>query len=264
MKEEETVEQNEDKVHIQGYTNHSQKTKTMIMKNLEEINLSESVPKEGLNRSDSVLKDRINHPDSALEDRIDRPDSVLEDRIAHPDSALEDRIDRPDSALEDRIDRPDSVLEDRIKHPDSALEDGKGGLISSLETPLSRPDSALDLELPNAQRRISVDGQESNSTVSSEIKDKIGSQTSETQSSSMGSFGSMEPESGVWIKNDGSPYLAPPSRQSVMDSLSKFGIPGIRLVLTNYLIFFILNKSVKNKAHIVNIQPFLANVLFES
>ncbi len=225
MKEEETVEQNEDKVHIQGYTNHSQKTKTMIMKNLEEINLSESVPKEGLNRSDSVLKDRINHPDSAL-DKIDRPDSVLEDRIAHPDSALEDRIDRPDS-----------VLEDRIKHPDSALEDGKGGLISSLETPLSRPDSALDLELPNAQRRISVDGQESNSTVSSEIKDKIGSQTSETQSSSMGSFGSMEPESGVWIKNDGSPYLAPPSRQSVMDSLSKFGIPGIRLVLANYLIF---------------------------
>ena len=209
MKEEEIVEQNEDKVHIQGYTNHSQKTKTMIMKNLEEINLSKSVPKEGLNR-----------PDSSLEDR---PDSVLKDRITHPDSALEDRIDRPYS-----------VLEDRINHLDSALEDGKGSLISSLETLHSRPDSALDLELPNAQRRISVDGQESNSTVSSGIKDKIGSQTSETQSSSMGSFGSMEPESGVWIKNDGSPYLAPPSRQSVMDSLSKFGIPGIRLVLTNY------------------------------
>ena len=211
MKEEEIVEQNEDKVHIQGYTNHSQKTKTMIMKNLEEINLSKSVPKEGLNR-----------PDSSLEDR---PDSVLKDRITHPDSALEDRIDRPYS-----------VLEDRINHLDSALEDGKGSLISSLETLHSRPDSALDLELPNAQRRISVDGQESNSTVSSGIKDKIGSQTSETQSSSMGSFGSMEPESGVWIKNDGSPYLAPPSRQSVMDSLSKFGIPGIRLVLTNYSI----------------------------
>ena len=209
MKEEEIVEQNEDKVHIQGYTNHSQKTKTMIMKNLEEINLSKSVPKEGLNR-----------PDSSLEDR---PDSVLKDRITHPDSALEDRIDRPYS-----------VLEDRINHLDSALEDGKGSLISSLETLHSRPDSALDLELPNAQRRISVDGQESNSTVSSGIKDKIGSQTSETQSSSMGSFGSMEPESGFWIKNDGSPYLAPPSRQSVMDSLSKFGIPGIRLVLTNY------------------------------
>ena len=209
MKEEEIVEQNEDKVHIQGYTNHSQKTKTMIMKNLEEINLSKSVPKEGLNR-----------PDSSLEDR---PDSVLKDRITHPDSALEDRIDRPYS-----------VLEDRINHLDSALEDGKGSLISSLETLHSRPDSALDLELPNAQRRISVDGQESNSTVSGGIKDMIGSQTSETQSSSMGSFGSMEPESGVWIKNDGSPYLAPPSRQSVMDSLSKFGIPGIRLVLTNY------------------------------
>ena len=255
MKEEEIVEQNEDKVHIQGYTNHSQKTKTMIMKNLEEINLSKSVPKEGLNRPDSsledhpesVLKDRITHPDSTLEDRIDRPDSVLEDRITHRDSALEDRIDRsdsvledrinhPDSALEDRVDCPYSVLKDRINHPDSALEDGKGSLISSLETLHSRPDSALDLELPNAQRRISVDGQESNSTVSSGIKDKIGSQTSETQSSSMGSFGSMEPESGVWIKNDGSPYLAPPSRQSVMDSLSKFGIPGIRLVLTNYSI----------------------------
>ena len=233
MKEEEIVEQNEDKVHIQGYTNHSQKTKTMIMKNLEEINLSKSVPKEGLNRPDSSLEDR---PDSVLKDRITHPDSALEDRIDRPESVLEDRITHPDFALEDRVDCPYSVLEDRINHLDSALEDGKGSLISSLETLHSRPDSALDLELPNAQRRISVDGQESNSTVSSGIKDKIGSQTSETQSSSMGSFGSMEPESGVWIKNDGSPYLAPPSRQSVMDSLSKFGIPGIRLVLTNYSI----------------------------
>ena len=231
MKEEEIVEQNEDKVHIQGYTNHSQKTKTMIMKNLEEINLSKSVPKEGLNRPDSSLEDR---PDSVLKDRITHPDSALEDRIDRPDSVLEDRITHPDFALEDKVDCPYSFLNDRINHPDSALEDGKGSLISSLETLHSRPDSALDLELPNAQRRISVDGQESNSTVSSGIKDKIGSQTSETQSSSMGSFGSMEPESGVWIKNDGSPYLAPPSRQSVMDSLSKFGIPGIRLVLTNY------------------------------
>ena len=233
MKEEEIVEQNEDKVHIQGYTNHSQKTKTMIMKNLEEINLSKSVPKEGLNRPDSSLEDR---PDSVLKDRITHPDSALEDRIDRPESVLEDRITHPDFALEDRVDCPYSVLEDRINHLDSALEDGKGSLISSLETLHSRPDSALDLELPNAQRRISVDGQESNSTVSSGIKDKIGSQTSETQSSSMGSFGSMEPESGFWIKNDGSPYLAPPSRQSVMDSLSKFGIPGIRLVLTNYSI----------------------------
>ena len=197
MKEVETVEQNEDKVYIQGYTNHSQKTKTMIMINQEEIEHSESVPEEGLNRPDSPFEDRINHPDSVLEDRIDRPDS--------------------------------------------ALENGKGSLNSALEIPVSRPDSALDLELPNAQPRISVDCQESNETVSSGIKDMIGSQTSETLSYSTGSSGSMEPGSGVWIKNDGNPYLAPPSRQSVMDSLSKFGIPGIRLVLTNYSIlhFFI-------------------------
>ena len=85
-------------------------------------------------------------------------------------------------------------------------------------------------DLPNAQRRISVEDPESNDDdvedESKAIPERIGSQASPCYFIGSLDYGS----GGVSVKDDRNQYLVPPTQQSIVDTLSTFGIPRVRSV----------------------------------